>query len=718
MSAHSGKWGGPQTIIGGNEPVRAYAVGVFRDFFKVFDVSPALGRTFSPEESNYGTTPVAVVSYRFWQHNLGADPKLTDHKLTIEGMAFNVIGVMPAGFSYPEDTDVWISREQLLTDTSARSSHNFAVVARLKPNVTIEQARAETRAIAHRIAEADPTDNEHNDVALLTIKDQLTGSFRLGLIVLLAAVGCVLLIACANVANLQLARAVSRTREIAIRNALGASRRRIVRQLLTESLLLASLGGLFGLLLAYWMVSTLVTLGPTTIPRLAEIGIDGRTLIFTFGVTFLSSLLSGLAPALRSSTPDLNETLKESGRGVTGGTSLLRGLLVSAQFTLTLLLLIGAGLLLKSLWHVLQVDPGFNSAQVLTVQLSLPTSEYPDTKRSIGFYSQLFDRLRSVPGIEEAGMVNNLPLGGVDLNGQLGIAGRSPDRYGYASYRVVSPGYFRVMQIPLIRGRYFAEQDGQTAEPVALISQRLAETTFKGEDPIDKRIMSVNDAGTRDEFEHTGAWPRIVGVVSDVKHSGLERGSAGTVYVSYLQRPRRISDMTIVIRGRGAASDLAAAARQEIGLIDKNLPMSIESMDQVLSRSTANRRYNVMLLAVFAAVALLLASIGIYGVMSYVVSQNTREFGIRIALGARTWDVLKLVLGQGVALAGLGVILGVGGAFALTRWLRLLLFEVSATDPTIFVGVALLLVLVALLACCVPARRALKVDPIEALRHE
>ena len=717
MSAHTGKWGGPETVIGGNEPVRAYVVSVFRDFFNVLGVAPVAGRTFAPEEFNYGTAPVAVVSYGFWQRSLGADPKLTDHNLTIEGLRFQVIGVMPQSFNFPQDTDVWVSREQLFTDSSVRSSHNFAGIARLKPGVTLEQAQAEMSTIARRIVEQDASDKAHNDVAVITVKDQLTGSIRPGLLILLAAVGLVLLIACANVANLQLARAISRRKEFAIRTALGASSLRVVRQLLTESLLLALLGGGLGLLLAYQLVSALIALQPTTIPRLDSIAIDGRTLVFTLGISLLTSLLFGLAPALRSSRPDLNDALKESSRGTSGTSSLLRNGLVMTEIALTLVLLIGAGLLLKSFWRVLQVDPGFNPEHVTTMEVSLPASEYPDSTRKISFYRQLFERTRALPGVQSAGMINNLPLGGIDLNAQIPIAGRPEERWGYGSFRVASPDYFKAMNIPLLKGRYFSEQDNETAETVTVISQIIADTTFKGEDPLGQRIISTNDLATREEANHPEHWPKIIGVVGDVKHFGLERKSAGTMYVSYAQRPGRISDMTMVVRTAGEASSPAAAMRETVKALDKNLPVKLRKWTRSFP-IYGGRRYNVILLGLFAALALLLAAIGIYGVISYAVSQSTREIGIRIALGAQKVDVLKLVLAQGMVLALVGVVLGAAGSFALTRWMQTLLYGVTATDPIVFAGVSVLLLLVALIACYVPARRALKVDPISALRSE
>lgn len=718
ISAHTARWGGPETVIGGSEPVRAYVVSVYRNFFNVFGVAPTVGRTFSPEESNYGTAKVAVISHGFWQRSLGASTILADKTLTIGSISFNIIGVMPTGFCFPQNTDVWVSREQLYADDSSRSSHNFIGVARLKPAVTLAQAQSEMTAIAGRIVEQDPSDKADDDVTVVTIKDQLTGPIRLALLVLMASVGFVLLIACANVANLLLARAMSRQREIAIRTALGAGRFRIVRQLLTESLLLAALGGALGLLLAYWLISALIALAPARIPRLDEINIDGRTLAFTLGVSLLTSLLFGLVPALRISRPDLNEALKEGGRSSSGSSGAVRDTLVIGEIALTLVLLIGAGLLFKSFLRVLEVNPGFTPEHVLTIEVSLPASEYSDSNRKIAFYRQLFERLKSLPGVDAAGMINNLPMGGVDLNGQMPIAGRPIDQAGYTSFRVVAPDYFRAMNIPIVKGRYFTEQDSESAEPAAIISQRVAETTFKDEDPIGKRVISVNDLASRGEFEHQERWPKIVGVVGDVKHFGLEGGSPASLYVCYMQRPGRIDDMTVVVRAKGDAAGIAGAVRQEAKAIDDKLPVKIEAMEQILSRSTATRRYNVFLLGTFAFQALLLAIIGIYGVMSYAVSQSTRELGIRIALGAQAKDVLRLVVGQGLVLAAVGAVIGIAGAFALTRLMSNLLYGVTATDPLIFTGVSLLLFIVTLIACYIPARRATKVDPMVALRCE
>jgi putative ABC transport system permease protein len=521
FSAFSGRWGGPETVTGGSEPERAYVVSVYRDFFNVLGVAPILGRVFLPEESQPDATPVVVVSHGFWRRRLGGSADLTDNRLTIGARSYNVIGVMPPGFGFPAETDLWVSKEQFGADAGARSSHNYVGVARLKPNVTREQAQAEMTAIARRIVQEDASDQQHNDVNVIPIKDQLTGQVRRGLLISFGAVGCVLLIACANVANLTLARAIGRQKEIAIRAALGAARARVVRQLLTESLLLALAGGALGLLIAYWLVEALVAFGPA-IPRLNEISVDGGAVAFTFGVSLLTSLLCGLAPALSASRPDLNEALKEGGRGAGGSSGLSRGALVVAEVALTLVLLVGAGLLIKSLWRVMQINPGFNPEGALTMQVSLPESEYGGSARKTAFYRQLLERLKSVPGVEAAGMINNLPMGGVNINGQFGVAGRPQDQYGYAGYRVVSPDYFRTMNIPLRSGRYFTDQDSESSEPVAIISRRVADTFFRNENPLGKRVLSVNDA-SREEYEQAEKWPKIVGGHRHLRHDVLRR---------------------------------------------------------------------------------------------------------------------------------------------------------------------------------------------------
>jgi putative ABC transport system permease protein len=717
FSAYSGRWGGKMTVIGGNEPERAFAVAVYQDFFKVLGVVPVAGRTFSTEDHNPGATPSVVVSYGFWQRRLGGDADLSNKKLSLGDATFNVIGVMPQSFGFPSDTDLWLPKEQLGTDTSARSAHNFVSIARLKPGVTLEQAQAEMSSIAARLAEQYPEDNRGMGTSVVSLRDQLVGSVRPALLVLLAAVGFVLLIACANVSNLLLARALGRQKEIAVRTALGASPWRIVRQLLTESLLLSLLGGALGLLLAGWLIGPLVALGPETIPRLGEVGIDGRTLAFTLGLSVLTSLIFGLLPAVRFSRPDLQVALKQGGQTPTGGLSLLRSVLVVAEVALTLVLLIGAGLLMKSFWRLMQTNPGFNPERVLTMQIALPEAEYKEEQQMVAFYRQLLGRAGALTGVEAVGMINNLPLGGVNINGGFEVEGRAREQGGYGGFRITSPGYFQAMSIPVVKGRAFTEQDNQNSLPVAIISERVAGTTFPGEDPIGKRIRSGMDARSMTD-DIAGTWMTIVGVVGDVRHSGLEGKASAELYVPYTQRPRRAGEMTVVMRTGVEPTSLVPAVRDEVKAINKNLPVEFEPMERVFQRSVASRRYNMLLLGTFAALALVLSVMGIYGVLSYTVSQNTREIGIRMALGAQARDVLLMIVRQGMTLAAVGVSIGLLSAFALTRLMASLLYGVTATDPPTYAGVSALLLAVAFLACFIPARRATRVDPMIALRYE
>jgi putative ABC transport system permease protein len=710
FSGHTGRWGGESTVVGGNEPERAYSVLVFKDFFTVFAVAPVVGRTFLPEESRFGAPAVAVISYGFWQRRLGGAADLSGRRLSIDGTTVDVVGVMPPSFSYPVDTDLWILREPLVSDeTMSRSSHNFVGVARLKDGVTLAQAQAEMKAIGARIAQSYPNDDKGHNPTLIPLLEQMVGGIRTALMVLLGAVGFVLLIACANVANLLLARSLARSKEIAVRAALGASRGRLIRQLLTESLLLAVLGGVAGLMLAYWLVQLLIAIGPATIPRLGEVHIDGRALSFTAALVLLASFLFGLVPALRVSRPDLNEALKEGGLRVSSSAGVWRQALVVAQVALTLMLLVGASLLGRSFWRLLQVDPGFRPTGALTVQLGLPSSSYATIESVAAFHERLQERLRSIAGVESAGLINNLPMAGVDINGSFAIEGRPPDKSGYGGFRITSPDYFRAMQIPILRGRAFLASDRAGAEPVALISERLAATAFPQEDPIGKRVRSTMD-GNNDQ------WMRIVGVVGNVRHYGLERRGSADLYVPYLQRPRRSRDATLIVRTSIPPETLIQTIREEVHRIDPQLPLTFETMERIFDRTIATRRYNMFLLGAFAVTALTLALIGVYGVMSYTVAQNTREIGIRLALGAEARHILRIVVGQGAFLAGVGIVVGILGTAALTRLMATLLFEVGALDPLSFSVVPVLLMFVTLAACYLPARRATRVDPLVALK--
>ncbi len=709
MSACSGRWGGQSTVTGGLEPLRAHAVVVYRDFFTVLGINAAVGRTFLPREHILGAAPSVVISHSLWQRSLGGDVNLEGRTLNIDGTSVNVVGVMPEGFSFPPETDVWAAKEALVEDTSARTSHNFRVVARLKPDVSLAQAQTEMNAITARIEQQYP-DMKDKGAAVISLEDQMVGSIRPALMILMAAVGFVLIVACANVANLMLARALSREREIAIRAALGASRLRIIRQLLTESLLLALAGGALGLMLAYWLVEVLISFSPPSIYRIEEVGIDRYALLFTLAVSAATSLVFGLVPALKVSRVDLQQSLKSASKGaIAVGSKRMRNALVVTEVALTVVLLAGAGLLIKSFWLLIRVDPGFKAENVLTMQLSLPQSDYDNESKTIAFYDQLLPRLSSLAGVESVGIINNLPLGGVNINGQFLIEGR-PEDPGYGGFRIVSRDYFRALGIPLLRGRLFAESDDMKSMPVAIIDRSVAEKSWPGEEPVGKRIRSGMDRAGE-------VWMTIIGVVGDVRQSGLDANVYPAIYVPYTQRPYRAREMTIAARANDP-STFVAAARREVAEIDKNLPVSFDSLGQLLSKSVASRRYNMIVLGVFAALALILSMVGIYGVMSYSVTQSTREIGIRMALGAAQKDVMKMVLGGGLALSVAGAGIGLGMAAGLTRLMANLLYGVSATDAMVFAAAPVLIIGIALFACWIPARRAMKVDPQVALRYE
>jgi putative ABC transport system permease protein len=677
--------------------------------FALLGIKPARGRDFLPEEDQTGYNRVVILSYGLWRRRFGREPDLVGKMLTLNGNSYTVIGVMPPDFRFFEGIEVWTP---LALTSRERTSHDLNAFARLKTNVSLEQARAEMGAIAGRLAAQYPRSNDDWGIRLTPLRDKVVGPIQPVLLALLGAVAFVLLIACANVANLLLARSAVRQREVAIRAALGASRRRVIRQLLTESLLLGVVGGVIGLLLAVWGVNFLRVLTPASLGA-ETVAIDGRALGFTAIVSLLTSVLFGLAPAVQAASPNLSESLKEGGRsGIEGrGRNRTRSLLVIAEIALSLALLINAGLVIKSFIRLLQVDPGFESEGLLTMQLSLPNAKYPERSSQAAFFQQLTEKITALPGVASAGAASTLPFR-IDEVQEFIIGGRPPITPGKepsANYYAVSDDYFRAMEIPLLKGRAFTERDTKDAPRVAIISESLARRHFPDEDPIGKR-MDISKGGF-------GTWREIVGVVGDVKHYGLDSQTTVQIYEPYLQVT--YPSMNLTVRTTGDPREIAAAIRSQVAAMDKDQPVAnIRTMDRIVSDSVGRQRFAALLLALFAGVALILAAVGIYGVMSYYVEQRTHEIGIRMALGAERRDLLKLVVGKGMLLALIGVMIGLAAAFALTRLMSNLLFDVSATDKVTFAATAVLLTSVALLACWIPARRATKVDPIVALRSE
>jgi putative ABC transport system permease protein len=719
---------GLESVAGGREATRLEVARVSRDFFSVMGVRPVLGRGFVAEDQRVGAAPAVLVSATYWRQVLGGRADLDRARLKIDDHEASVVGVLAAGFHFPDGAEIWVPRERE-AQLPSRTAHNWRVVGRLRDGVALTQARAELTGIARRLARQYGQYTDMTDVAVLPLRDALTGKVRSTILVLLGAVGLLLLIACANVANLLLAQVTARAGELAVRVALGAGRGRLLSQFLTEALLLSGAGGVLGVLAARWSVDLLVTWAPADLPRLSEVGVNLPVLWFALGVSIAVAATLGIVSAQRATSGDPQGSLVGAGRdqaGVRGSLALGR-MIVTAQLALTLVLLVGAGLLGKSLLRVLAVSPGFRTEQVATMNLALPQIESDAGGRSrVRFLDDLFDRLRGIPGVQEVGATSALPLTSglasgtfLELNPGEGTPRmedlerlfKDATRTGYADFCVASEGYFRVLGIPLLRGRSFAARDRMDAPHVAVVSQALARARWPDRDPLGRTIEFGNmDSDLRPLT--------VVGVVGDVREDSLEAPPRPTVYVDYRQRPRQTSSVDVVMGVKTDPAGVLAVARSVARGLDPEVPPSLSTFNRVFAASLQVRRFDLMLIGVFAGTALLLALLGIYGVMGYVVARRTREVGIRMALGARPGDVLVLVLRQSLwAVAG-GVAIGAVGAAALTRTMRSLLFGVSATDPLTFAAVALLLAAAAVVASYLPARRATRVDPLVALRSE
>jgi len=715
------------TLTGAGEPEQLNGLIVTANFFSLLGVPAERGRVFQAEDGRAGAPRVAVISHDFWQKRFGGDPNLIGQTLTISGEPVTAIGVMPAGFQDSNQTghQIWLNPHQVVPDwqlnarvdlLTLRQTGYLRVLARLKPGVGLQQAQTDLDTIAARLQQQYPRPIGHG-ARLMSLHEQVVGNVRSALLILLGAVGLVLLIACANVTSLMLARAAARGKEMVIRTALGARRGQIVRQLLTESVLLAGLGGAGGWLLAVWGVDLLVSLSPRDLPRLSEIGLDYQVFGFTLGVSVLTGLVFGLAPALAASKPDLNAALKEGTRSATAGTGghRLRQTLIVAEVALALVVLIGAGLLLSSFTRLLAVKPGFDPQHLLTMRIGLTDARYSKGQERRRLVSELNARLEAIPGIEGVGICDDLPIAGTDSTTRLSVEGQpsvSPDDLLPVGLHVINPHYFDALGIRLLKGRSFTDRDDVNGPSVFVINETLARRLWppkdgKEEDPLGKRIR----------YNSSDPWGEVVGVVEDVKYDGLHLASSPHLYEPYQQNSW--SFLAIALRSQLDQAALVAAVQREVRALDPHLPVSgVRTMDEVMAQSVATRRLVLTLFSLFASVALLLAAIGIYGVLAYSVTQRTRELGIRIALGATTRDVLRLIVGQGMKLVSLGIVIGLAGALALNQLIEKSLFGVKATDPLTLTMIALLLTAVASLACYVPARRATKVDPMIALRSE
>ena len=716
------------SVSGGAQPTRSMVANVSADFCKVFRVDPTVGRDFSASDAKKGATPVALVSYGYWKQYLGSVSDLSKLHLKIDNTLFSVVGVLPAEFQFPSETALWIPADTE-GENPSRTSHNFSGIARLRDGVSVDQANAEIRTIARRIRESSSEQGDYllKDGIVVPLQESMTGKARTALLVLLGAVGFLLLVACANVANLLLAQAARRQRELAIRMALGAGRARLIRECLTESFVLSLFAGGLGVMGGFFGVRGLIALAPGSIPRLDSVSINIPVLVFAFLLCAMVAIGLGAFTAMRATSGNVRESLAEGGRGQSGSVStrrIGRGI-AAAQIAITLVLVVGAGLLGRSLMKVLEVNPGFRVDKIVAMDVSLPWVTDPKAKAGQAlFFSNLIQRLGQIPGVRKVGAISELPMDGGLPDGEFllmtqdeapknfdgfGQLLQQKERLGNADFGVATENYFQILGIPLLRGRLFNESDTADSPHVAVISESLARERWPGQDPIGHTI----------EFGNMDGDPRlltIVGIVGDVHDYGLEAPPRPTVYVDLLQRPR--SAMSLTLLSDAPTELVTSASRGVLQDVNPEIPPSFRTFSQVYSASLGSRRFNLILIGSFGAIALLLATAGVFGVMAYSVSCRTREIGVRVAMGARPRDVLSLILGQGLRTAAIGLVIGLAGSIVLTRAMQSLLFGVSASDPLTFAAVVLLLMAVVLLACFIPARRASKVDPVVALRYE
>jgi putative ABC transport system permease protein len=721
--------GQPAILTGGDRPERVNGAVVSSGIFGAMGVPPRLGRVFTAAEDQPSSERVAIVSERLWRQRFDADPALVGRTITIDGRPHVVVGVMPPAMRFPSRvTDLWLPIGPIVPAFPPRGAHpGLTAMARLAPGITVEQATAQMETIAVQLAQQYPDSNTLTRVNMVSYYEQIVSNIRPALLVLISAVGLVLLIACANLANLMLSRSEDRHREIAIRAALGAERRRIVQQLLVESLLLATTGGALGALLATWAVKAFVASQPSTVPRIDLLTVDARVLAFTAVVSILTGLVFGLAPAVRASRPNLQTTLKESARATAGlAAGRLRSVLVVGEVALALVLLVGAGLTVRSFSRLIAIDPGFSPERVVTVRLTLPDTRYPDSTSWKIFHRDLLQRIAAVSGIEAVGLNSALPLEGGGSEAPVikeGDAMPTPDRPATTTlFQTTSAGYFRAMGIQLLKGRTFDERDTATTAPVVVVDETLVQKLFGDVDPIGKRIAFELRGGHGPHVEPI--WREVVGVVRHVRHYGLAAEPPFVqLYTTFEQLPvyyqQRAPAMALVARTTLPPDALASTIRRELAAIDRDIPIyGLQTMERYLEQDTEQRRLSVVLLSGFGALALVLAIVGIYGVLSYTVSRRTQEIGIRLALGATRGDVLRLVVGQGLLLATIGIAIGLAGSYAAGRVLASMLFEISPRDPATFALLAVLLGAVAAIASAVPGWRATRIDPIAALRSE